>query len=82
MQQHCRNEASTYNQSSDNARAISNPDALEHRREPEITISCYSFQKLAIRSTYQKGPMNPHVERIKLINTPTLPASWGYISTA
>jgi hypothetical protein len=27
--------------------------------------------------TYQKGPMNPQVDRTKLINTPTLPASWG-----
>lgn len=44
MQQHCRNEASTYNQSSDDTRALSNPNAVEHRREPKQAISIMAFK--------------------------------------
>lgn len=44
MQQHRWNEASNHNQSSDNTRAISNPDAVEHGREPKTAISMITFK--------------------------------------
>lgn len=47
-----------------------------------MIVSILNLLKSQTGRTYQKGPIKPQVDRTKLIKTPTLPASWGYVSTA
>lgn len=74
LQVNSREDAAAHEERSGNTRALGDANAVKHGGEPESRISQYPKHSSDV-VTYQKGPMNPQVDRTKLINTPTLPAS-------